>query len=324
MTENDEYIIALDLGGTNSVFGVVDRIGKILETTSISSIGYTSAESYVSECLKVINPFLSKYGSKIKGIGIGAPDVNQYKKTIEYATNLPWAHDKVVPIAKMFSDQLNNFPVGITNDANAAAIGEKKFGIAKDFKNFIVLTLGTGIGSGIFIDNKLLLGSDSFAGELGHIKIIRENGRKCECGKNGCLESYCSANGVVKTAIEILNDNPNEKSILRNIKNLNSYEISKAAENGDSLAKKVFEETGKKIGWACADFAAFSSPEAFIFFGGLTGAGDLLMNPIVKYYNETVMPVFKNKPKFLVSGLDGTNAAILGAAAIGWENYDNK
>ena len=210
--------------------------------------------------------------------------------------------------------------MALTTDANAAALGEMTYGVARGMKNFIVLTLGTGVGSGIVINGQLVYGHDGFAGELGHVIMRRENGRKCGCERTGCLEAYCSATGVARTAREFL-ANSDEPSLLRDIPaaSITSLEVSLAAEKGDALAIRVYNFTGEMLGEACADFAAFSSPEAFIFFGGLTKAGDLIMEPIKKSYDEHVMPVFKGKAQFLISGLDGSSAAVLGASAIGWD-----
>ena len=256
---------------------------------------------------------------KIKAMGIGAPNGNYYKGTIEFAPNLAWGHNGIVPLADMFSKELG-IPVALTNDANAAAIGEMTYGVARGMKNFIDITLGTGVGSGIVIDGKVVYGCDGFAGELGHVIMRRENGRLCGCGRHGCLEAYCSATGVARTAREFL-DTTDTPSLLRDLnpKDITSLDVSIAAGKGDKLAKKIYDFTGEMLGEACADFAAFSSPEAFIFFGGLTKAGDLLMDPIKKSYDEHVLPIFKGKAKFLVSGLDGSSAAVLGASAVGWD-----
>ena len=252
-------------------------------------------------------------------MGIGAPNGNFYKGTIEFAPNLSWGHDGIVPLADMFSKKLG-VPVALTNDANAAAIGEMTYGVARGMKNFIVITLGTGVGSGIVINGQLVYGCDGFAGELGHVIVRRDNGRSCGCGRTGCLEAYCSATGVARTAREFL-QTTEEPSVLRDMKSedITSLDVSIAANKGDKMALRVYDFTGKMLGEACADFAAFSSPEAFIFFGGLTKAGDLIMKPIQDSYNEHVLKIFKDKAKFLVSGLDGSSAAVLGASAIGWD-----
>ncbi len=315
------YVIGLDLGGTNSVFGIVDSRGDIKATTAIKTQAYNNVDDYVNASVEALQIIIDQVGGidKIKAMGIGAPNANYYKGTIEYAPNIAWGHECCVPLADMFSKKLG-IPVAITNDANAAAIGEMTYGVARGMKNFIVLTLGTGVGSGIVVNGQLVYGCDGFAGELGHVIMRRENGRSCGCGRTGCLEAYCSATGVARTAREFLatTDTP---SLLRDVKpeDITSLDVSIAAGKGDELAKQVYDFTGKMLGEACADFAAFSSPEAFIFFGGLTKAGDLIMNPIKKSYDEHVMPVFKGKAQFLISGLDGSSAAVLGASAIGWD-----
>ena len=315
------YVIGLDLGGTNSVFGIVDSRGDIKATTAIKTQGYESVDDYVNASVEALQIIIDQVGGieKIKAMGIGAPNGNFYKGTIEFAPNLSWGHDGVVPLADMFSEKLG-IPVALTNDANAAAIGEMTYGVARGMKNFIVITLGTGVGSGIVVNGQLVYGCDGFAGELGHVIMVRENGRSCGCGRLGCLEAYCSATGVARTAREYL-ETTDEPSLLRsmNAADITSYDVSVAAGKGDALAQRVYEFAGKMLGEACADFAAFSSPEAFIFFGGLTKAGDLIMNPIKKAYDESVLNIFKGKAKFLVSGLDGSSAAVLGASAVGWD-----
>ena len=316
------YVIGLDLGGTNSVFGIVDARGEIKATTAIKTGGYTNVEDYVNASVEALQPIIEQVGGieKIKAMGIGAPNGNYYNGTIEFAPNLAWAKNGVVPLAKLFSDQLG-VPVALTNDANAAAIGEMVYGVARGMKNFIVITLGTGVGSGIVVNGQLLYGHDGFAGELGHVIMVRgAEGRSCGCGRTGCLEAYCSATGVARTARELLakTDRP---SLLRDMNpdDITSLDVSIAAGKGDELAKEIYEFTGNMLGEAGADFAAFSSPEAFIFFGGMVKAGDLIMEPIKRSYNEHVMNIFKNKAQFLISGLDGASAAVLGASAIGWE-----
>ena len=312
------YTIGLDLGGTNAVFGIVDEHGKILETASIKTQQYTTAEDFVDAGVSALSPVIERGGglNKIEGMGIGAPNSNYYDGTVSFAPNIAWAHECVVPLARMFSDRLS-IPTAITNDANAAALGEMEYGVARGMKNFIMITLGTGVGSGIVINGQMVYGSDGLAGELGHVIMKRENGRLCGCGRRGCLEAYCSATGVARTAREFL-DTSAEPSLLRGMKpeDITSLEVSKAAAKGDALALRVYEFTGKMLGEACADFTTFCSPEAFVFFGGLTKAGDLLMKPLTKSYDENVMPIFRGKTKFLVSSLEGAGAAVLGASAI--------
>ncbi len=315
------YVIGLDLGGTNSVFGIVDSRGYIKATTAIKTQNYANVEDYVDASIEALHIIIDQVGGidKIKAMGIGAPNANYYRGTIEYAPNIVWGHECCVPLADMFKKKLG-IPVAITNDANAAAIGEMTYGVARGMKNFIVLTLGTGVGSGIVVNGQLVYGCDGFAGELGHVIMRRENGRSCGCGRTGCLEAYCSATGVARTAREFLSTTETP-SVLRSIKpeDITSLDVSIAAGKGDELAKRVYEFTGEMLGEACADFAAFSSPEAFIFFGGLTKAGDLIMYPIKRSYDNHVMPIFKGKAQFLISGLDGSSAAVLGASAIGWD-----
>ncbi len=315
------YVIGLDLGGTNSVFGIVDSRGEIKATTATKTQAYATAEEYVAASVDALHIIIDQVGGidKIKAMGIGAPNSNYYKGTVENAANIAWAHDSIVPLADMFSKSLG-IPVAITNDANAAAIGEMTYGVARGMKDFIVLTLGTGVGSGIVVNGQLVYGCDGLAGELGHVIMRREGGRLCGCGRRGCLETYCSATGVARTAREML-EKSSEPSLLRSLdpEKITSLDVSLAAEKGDKLALEIYRFTGEMLGEACADFAAFSSPEAFIFFGGLTKAGDLIMEPIKQSYEEHVFHAFKGKAKFLVSGLDGSSAAVLGASAIGWD-----
>lgn len=312
-------VIGLDLGGTNSVFGVVDSKGEIIATTSIKTQAYPSVDQYVMESVKAVKQIAEQVGGmeKIRAMGIGAPCGNYYKGTIEHAANLVWAKG-IVPLANMFVNELG-IPVVVTNDAKAAAMGEMKYGVAVGMNNFVELTLGTGVGSGIVANGQLIYGFDGFAGELGHM-IVEPDGRPCGCGRKGCLETYCSATGVVRTAIAMLEES-SETTSLRDIApdKLTSYEVYKAAMAGDTMAQEVFKQTGRRIGIACANIATFLSPEAFIFFGGLAQAGELLLRPIEEAYNENVLSLYKGKARFLMSGLDGAKAAILGASAIAWD-----
>lgn len=317
---NKPYVIGLDLGGTNSVFGIVDEKGTLVASASIKTQAYADVNDYVNAGCEAMKPIIAQVGGieNIQGMGIGAPNANYYTGTIEDAVNLPWRGR--VPLAKMFADKLG-VPVAMTNDANAAAMGEMVYGVAQGMKNFIMLTLGTGVGSGIVINGQVVYGCDGFAGELGHVIMDRSpKARLCGCGRKGCLEAYCSATGVARTARQMLEESQ-EPSLLRDIKleDITSYDVAVAAGKGDKIANEVFQFTGKMLGQACADFIAFSSPEAIIFFGGLTKAGDLIMKPIEESCNESVCRVFKGHTKFLVSGLDGAGAAVLGASALGWE-----
>lgn len=329
MNEPKNYAIGVDLGGTNTVFGIVDAQGNIVAQDSIKTQAYSTAEAFVEAGVACLQPLINQVGGieSIVGMGIGAPNANYYSGAIEIAPNIAWAHDTVVPLAQMFSEKLSTLTanrstltVRMTNDANAAAMGEMAYGAARGMKNFIVITLGTGVGSGIVVNGQLLYGHDGFAGELGHVIMVRgKEGRLCGCGRTGCLETYCSATGVARTAREILTktDRP---SLLRNkpIEQIESLDVSIAASQGDEVANEIFQFTGKMLGEACADFTAFSSPEAFIFFGGLCKAGDLIMKPIEESYNNSVMPIYRGKAKFLMSALMNSNAAVLGASALAW------
>ena len=312
-------VIGLDLGGTNSVFGIVDRNGEIIATTSIKTQAFREVEAYVDECVKAVMQIVDQVGGieKIHAMGIGAPCGNYYKGTIEHAANLVWAKG-IVPLADMFAEKLG-IPVAITNDANAAAMGEMKYGVAVGMDNFVELTLGTGVGSGIVANGQLIYGCDGFAGELGHM-VVEPDGRPCGCGRKGCLETYCSATGVVRTTVAMLEESA-EPTSLREIPiaEITSYDVYKAAMAGDAMAQEVFRQTGRRIGIACANISTFLSPEAFIFFGGLAQAGEILFRPIEEAYNEHVLSLYKGKAKFLMSGLDGAKAAILGSSALAWD-----
>lgn len=312
------YVIGLDLGGTNSEFGIVDQNANIVASTRVKTAGHGDINQYVDDCVEALKPIIEQVGGieKIHAMGIGAPNGNYYTGCIEFAPNLPWKGN--IPLAQMFSDRLG-VPVRLTNDANAAAMGEMQYGVAKGMQNFIMITLGTGVGSGIVCNGQMVLGCDGMAGELGHV-IVERNGRQCGCGRRGCLECYCSATGIARTAREII-EKTDKPTSLRNIPldQIDGLAITLAARDGDPVALEIFEYTGRILGEACANFAAFSSPEAFVFFGGLSKAGDLIMNPIKRAYEENVLTVFKGKAKMLVSELDGAGAAVLGASALGWE-----
>lgn len=317
--EKKPYVIGLDLGGTNSVFGIVDENANVLATTSIRTAGQNDLNFYMDAAIGALQPMIDKVGGieNIHGMGIGAPNGNFYTGNIEYAPNLPWKG--IVPFSKLFKERLG-VPVLLTNDANAAALGEMTYGVAKGMKNFIMITLGTGVGSGIVINGQLVYGCDGFAGELGHVTVdYSEKARLCGCGRRGCLEAYCSATGVARTAKEILSET-DKPSSLRDIPidEITSRDVSIAAEHGDEVALDIYKFTGELLGKSCANFTAFSSPEAYVFFGGLTKAGNLLMDPIKKAYDEHVMEIYKGKAKMLISQLDDAQAAVLGASALAW------
>lgn len=314
------YVIGIDIGGTNTVFGVVDARGQILYSSSIKTGKHADVNDYVAELAKGLEGVIDQAGGydKIKGIGVGAPNGNFFNGCIEFAPNLPW--EGKIPLAQLISESVNGIPVALTNDANAAAIGEMTYGAARGMKDFIVITLGTGVGSGIVVNGNLVYGHDGFAGELGHVIIRRNNGRMCGCGRQGCLEAYTSATGVARTAREYLEIRKDE-SVLRDINpdDITSKDVYDAAMKNDKVALEIFEATGHMLGEAFADFVAFSSPEAIILFGGLTKAGDLIMNPIKESMEKNMLKVFAGKTKLLFSQLKESDAAVLGASALGWE-----
>ena len=312
------YVLGLDMGGTNSVLGVVDARGHVLGRTSIKTQAYKDINDYVNalyeEAEKIIEPLGGM--DMVRGIGAGVPNGNFYTGYIQEAMNLPW---QTVPFAQLVSERFG-LPCRITNDANAAAMGEMTYGAAKGMKNFIMITLGTGVGSGIVIDGNVVYGHDGFAGELGHTTAVRgENARPCNCGKMGCLEAYASATGVARTAKEILTSTTKE-TLLRqlDVDNITSKDVYDAAEQGDEVAKEIFDFTGTILGQQLADFIAFSAPEAIVLFGGLTKSGDWIKRPIEQAMNNNVLPLWKNKVKVLFSDLKEADAAVLGASALAW------
>ena len=313
------YVIGMDMGGTNTVFGVVDARGNVISKSAIKTGSHTDVNLYIQDLYDELIKLIDAAGGadKFKGIGVGAPNGNYYTGNIEFAPNLPWKG--VIPFAKLMSDKFG-IPAALTNDANAAAFGEMTYGAAHGMKNFIMITLGTGVGSGIIIDGKVLYGHDGFAGELGHVTAIRNNGRLCGCGKSGCLEAYASATGVARSAREILETSTKE-SLLRNtpVESITSKDVFDAAMEGDEVAKEIFNYTGKILGECLADFVAFSAPEAIVIFGGLSKAGDLIMNPIRENMEKNLLPLWRGKIKLLFSDLKEADAAVLGASALAWE-----
>ncbi|MDD2937186.1 MAG: ROK family protein [Proteiniphilum sp.] len=314
------YVVGIDVGGTNTVVGIVDKRGQILTNGSIKTAKHAQVEDYLDELTALINNLIAEVTTKdqIKGVGAGTPNGNYFTGSIEFAPNLPWKG--VIPFAQMLEDRVG-IPVALTNDANAAAIGEMTYGAARGMKDFIVITLGTGVGSGIVVNGQVVYGHDGFAGELGHVIVRRNNGRMCGCGRTGCLEAYSSATGVARTAREYLEMRPETQTRLRNIpiEDITSKDVFDAAMNGDEMAKEIFKFTGEMLGEAFADFVAFSSPEAIILFGGLAKAGDLIMDPIKETMEKNLLNIFKNKVKLMFSELKESDAAVLGASALGWE-----
>ena len=316
---DSQLVVGIDVGGQTSKLGVVDARGTVLAQTVIRTDTYSTVAPYIAELAEAVNKVIKEAGAegKIRGVGVGAPNGNYYTGSIESAPNLPWAHDKV-EFAKLLSDALNGLPVALTNDANAAAVGEMTYGAARGMKNFIMITLGTGVGSGIVINGEVVYGHDGFAGELGHTAAVRNNGRQCNCGKTGCLEAYASATGVARTAREWL-ELTDEPSVLRNLDTIASKDVYDAAKEGDKLALKIFDFTGRILGRSFADFIAFSAPEAIVLFGGLARAKEFLLAPMEEAMNANLLSLWKNKVKIVFSQLKESDAAILGASALAWE-----
>ena len=316
---NSTFVVGIDVGGQTSKIGVVDARGTVLAQTVIRTDTYDTVEPYIAELAEAVRKVIAEAGGegKVRGIGVGAPNGNYYTGTIEAAPNLAWGHNRV-EFAKLLQEAMGGLPVALTNDANAAAVGEMTYGAARGMKNFIMITLGTGVGSGIVINGEVVYGHDGFAGELGHTTAVRNNGRSCGCGRSGCLEAYCSAMGVARTAREWL-ELSDEPSLLRNCDNIASKDVYDAAKEGDKLALKVFEFTGKILGRSLADFIAFSAPEAIVLFGGLARAKEFLTEPILESMNANVLNLWKNKVELVYSQLKESDAAILGASALAWE-----
>jgi glucokinase len=315
-----KYVIGADVGGQTTKLGVVDARGNVLVQSVIRTDTHDDAALFVKDLGAAIRNLASQVDggmAAMRGVGIGAPNGNFYRGTIEFAPNLKWKG--IVHLADMVSAEVG-LPVKLTNDANAAAVGEMTYGAARGMKNFIMITLGTGVGSGIVVGGYVLYGHDGFAGELGHTIQVRNNGRLCGCGRTGCLEAYASAVGVARTAREIL-ETSDRPTILRDLprESISSKDVAEAAAKGDQVAIEIFNFTGRMLGGAMADFVAFSSPEAIILFGGLTKAGDLIKKPVVESLNANLLPLWKDRIKVEFSELNESDAAILGASALAWE-----
>lgn len=319
-TVEKPYVVGIDVGGQTTKLGIVDTRGQVLSQTVIRTDTYDDVNLYIDELAVALEKIIRESDSegKIRGIGVGAPNGNYYTGNIENAVNLVWGGSKTIPFAELLSQKSGGLKVALTNDANAAAVGEMTYGAARGMKNFIMITLGTGVGSGIVINGEVVYGHDGFAGELGHTCAVRNNGRICNCGKTGCLETYCSATGVARTAREWL-DLTDEPSVLRSLDSISSKDVYEAAKEGDKLALKIFEFTGKILGQSFADFVAFSAPEAIVLFGGLARAKEYLYEPIMNSMNANLLPLWKNKIKIVFSQLKESDAAILGASALAWE-----
>jgi glucokinase len=311
-------VVGIDIGGTTTTFGFVDRRGNILASGGISTKRYPDLEDYIQALYNEVMSVKDRAGitSQIYGIGVGAPCANSVTGEIEGAVNLPWPSP--TPLAAKM-EAVFKIPVKIANDANAATIGEMMYGAARGIKNFIMLTLGTGIGGGIVADGHLISGVGAMAGELGHVNVRPENGRQCACGRRGCLETYCSATGVTRTAQKMLAASTRE-SLLRNVdvENITAKDVFDAASKGDAIANEIFEYTGNILGEACANYALFSAPEAIVLFGGLAQAGELIFKPTRESFERNCLYIFKDKIKIIPSELKASDAAILGASAVGW------
>ena len=315
-----DFVVGIDIGGQSSKLGVVDARGEVLAQSVVVANPSADADVIIKELAEAVIRLVAQSGKhgQIRGIGVGAPNGNYYTGSIAFAPNLPWAAHGEIHFAQMLSKACGDIPVSLTNDANAAAVGEMTYGVAKGMKHFIMITLGTGVGSGIVIDGKVLYGSDGFAGELGHTRAVRHNGRLCNCGRSGCLEAYCSAIGVARMAREWL-EATEEPSLLRDVQEITSKDVFEAAVQGDALAKRVFDFTGRILGESLADFVHFSAPEAIVLFGGLARAKEFLYEPTLKALNDNVLPLWRGKVKLLFSQLKESDAAILGASALAWE-----
>ena len=314
------YVVGIDIGGQTTKMGIVDTRGQVLAQTVIRTDTHDDVDLYVDDLSAALEKIIAESDSegKIRGIGVGAPNANYYTGNIESAVNIVWGGNKTIPFAKLLSEKTGGLPVALTNDANAAAVGEMTYGAARGMKNFIMITLGTGVGSGIVINGEGVYGHDGFAGELGHTCAVRHNGRLCNCGKTGCLETYTSATGVARTAREWL-EMSDEPSSLRSLDTISSKDVYEAAKEGDRMALKIFEFTGKMLGASFADFVAFSAPEAIVLFGGLARAKEYLYQPILDSMNANLLPLWKDKIKIVFSQLKESDAAILGASALAWE-----
>lgn len=303
----NRFSLGVDIGGTNTEIGLVSKAGEIIRRSNLKTRQYNTPESFVGDLREKVLLILEDVRiSDISGIGIGAPNGNYYKGTIEFAPNLAWRG--IIPLAQMIYDALG-LPAYLTNDANAAALGEMTYGGAKGMKDFIVITIGTGLGSGIVVNGEVLYGYDGFAGELGHTIVYPDNGRRCTCGRNGCLEAYVSARGIVETYLSL---NPGAADQ----QDVSAILISEQASRGEEAAIKAFDYTGKILGLKLADAVAFSSPEAIFLFGGITRAGEHIFKPVKKWMEHYMLELFRGKVPLLPSALPRESAAILGASAL--------
>ena len=313
-----KVVAGIDIGGTFTKLGIVDQKGKVYAETSISTVRHKDIDTYMEQLTRAVRKLLREQESKLElaGIGIGAPNGNYYRGVIEYAPNLNWKG--MIPFVEMFKAHFD-IPIVLTNDANAAALGEMMYGGARSMTDFIVITLGTGLGSGSVVNGKVVYGHDGFAGEMGHV-IVVENGRQCGCGRKGCLETYVSATGIVRTVYELLALSTDDSQLRKfPFEKLTAKDISDAASQADRIAMKAFDVTGRTLGKTLADVVALFSPEAIFLFGGLSNAGDLIFKPVKTYMEKNLLNIYRDKVKILPSGLTETNAAVLGSAGLIWK-----
>lgn len=310
-----KYVLGIDIGGTNSKYGIVDREGRMLFDESVPTKAFETAQDLVDHIHADLND--KKLLFPYKGIGIGAPNGNYFSGTIEFAPNLAWKG--IIPLADLFSKKFG-VPAILTNDANAAAIGEMIYGNARDLKDFVSITLGTGLGSGVVINGQMVYGHDGFAGEYGHIRVI-PNGRNCGCGRQGCLETYASATGMIRSISELPSENA-EKSALKTLAEPDTEHIFSLAESGDLFAKEIVDFTAKVLGNALADYACFSSPKAYVLFGGVSRAGKNFADLVKKHMEENILNIYRNKIEIKISALNDKNAAVLGASSLVWNEIN--
>jgi glucokinase len=307
--------LGVDIGGTNTTFGLVDRRGNIVAQSRLRTVGHPTPQAFIAALKSAARPLIEKNGvDALVGCGVGAPNGNIHTGEIVHAANMPWKG--IIPLARLIEESLE-LKTTVTNDANAATLGEMMYGAARGMKDFIVVTLGTGVGSGFVSGGQLIYGHDGMAGELGHVIAVRD-GRSCGCGRAGCLETYTSATGIVRTAMDWLQGNPSRKSMLRDIPKISAWHIHQAAAAGDAVAAEIFEFTGKMLGLTLADAVAITSPQAIIFFGGLSKAGEMLLGPVRRHLAAALLNIYKGKITVMQSALPDADAAILGASALVW------
>ncbi len=318
-----KILFGMDIGGTNTVYGLVDENGMLIDHSGFKTNKKPQIDAYVKIIVEELTAMYKKYSAdyELVGIGIGAPNGNYFTGSIKLPPNIPWIKDlNLVRELKKYFD----VPIVLTNDANAMAYGEMIFGAAKGAKDIIVITLGTGLGSGIIVNGKIVYGYEGIAGELGHVCVV-PYGRHCACGKDGCLETYASASGIKRTVFQLIAEHDG-KSVFNKITfdRLTSKMISEAALDGDKIAFEAFEYTGNLLGLALANASLITQPEVIVLLGGLAKAGDLIFRPTIKSFEEYLLPLYRNKIKIIASTLKNDSAAIMGAAALVWNEMDRK